>query len=82
MPDLLFTVNDIFAEGDKVVYRFTGSGTFTGEWQGIPPNNKKVTIWGIAIEHIIDGKIVETWERYDTLSMMQQMGLVPPMGRR
>ena len=77
MPDYQFTLDDLIAEGDKVVMRFTLTGTFTGELRGIPPNNQKITVWGLAIDRIVDGKIVEGWERYDTLGLMQQLGAIP-----
>jgi predicted ester cyclase len=64
-------------EGGKVAVRWTMTGTHTGEWKGIPPTNKRVTFWGISIDRIAGGKFVESWERYDTLGWMQQLGLVP-----
>jgi len=76
-PDLHFTIDDIVAEGDKVAVRFTFSGTHKGEIMGIPPTNKKLTIWGINIYRVVGGKFVEGWERADTLGLMQQLGVVP-----
>jgi steroid delta-isomerase-like uncharacterized protein len=81
-PDFNISIEDMVAEGDKVTYRFTMSGTFKGEYRGFPPNNKKFLVWAIIIERIVDGKIVETWERHDPLSMMHQLGLIPPMGKK
>jgi predicted ester cyclase len=75
--DLHLTIDDIIVEGDKVAARFTFSGTHKGEFLGIPPTNKKVTIWGIWIDRIAGGKFVESWVRYDSLSFMQQLGAVP-----
>jgi len=80
-PDNHFTIDDMVAEGDKVLVRWTMTGTHKGKFSGIPPTNKKVTIWGIAIDRIVGGKSVETWERFDTLGMMQQLGLVPTPGK-
>ena len=68
-------------EGDKVAIRWTMSGTHKGEIEGIPPTGKKMTIWGISIERIVGGKFVETWETYDTMGFMQQLGLVPTPGK-
>ena len=65
------------AEGDKVAYRWTLTGTHKGEFEGIPPTNKKVTVWAISISRIAGGKIVEDWSRVDTLGLMQQLGVVP-----
>jgi steroid delta-isomerase-like uncharacterized protein len=77
-PDLNATVEDVIAEGDKVVTRWTVRGTHQGEIEEFgPPTGRQVEIKGITIHRIEDGKIVEEWERYDNLSVMQQLGLVP-----
>jgi len=76
-PDVHFTLDEIVVEGDKVATRWTMTGTHKGKIGGIPPTNKKITIWGISIERVVGGKFVETWERYDTLGFMQQLGVVP-----
>lgn len=76
-PDVHFTIDDMVAEGDKVAVRFTLTGTHKGEIMGIPPTNKKLTIWGINIYRVVGGKFVEGWERADTLGLMQQLGVVP-----
>ena len=73
-PDIHFTVDDEIAVGDKVVTRWTGSGTHKGEWRGVSPMNRKVTFTGIAIRRIADGKIVERWVNADQLGMMRQLG--------
>jgi predicted ester cyclase len=75
-PDIHFTIDDMVVEGDKVAVRHTWTGTHKGEFMGIPPTNKKVTMWEIYIDRIAGGKFVESWVRYDTLSLMQQFGLV------
>jgi len=74
-PDLHFTLDDMVAEGNKVASRFTMSGTHKGGFSGIPPTNRKFEVWAINIIRIVNGKCVEEWERYDTLGMMQQLGL-------
>ena len=71
------SVEDVIAEGDKVVSRVTGSGTHTGELQGMPPTGKNISISGISIMRIADGKIAEEWEMYDIMGMMQQLGAIP-----
>ena len=77
-PDLSFSVEDVLADGDKVVTRWTGRGTHQGEIEEFgPPTGKQIEIKGITIHRLEDGKIVEEWERYDNLSVMQQLGLVP-----
>ena len=80
LPDFHTTIEDIIAEGDKVVQRFTARGTHKGEFMGIPPTGKQVTVAGIAIHRITDGKIVENWVNMDMLGMMVQLGVVPPPG--
>lgn len=80
-PDLHFTVDDIIAEGDNVAMRWTLTGTLKGALMAIPPTNKKITYWAIEIVRTADGNIMESWERTDTLSMMQQLGLVPIPGK-
>jgi predicted ester cyclase len=80
-PDLHFTIDDMVVEGDKVAVRFTLTGTHKGEFMGRPPTNKKLTMWGINIYRVVDGKFVEGWERADTLGLMQQLGLVPTPGK-
>jgi predicted ester cyclase len=74
-PDLHFTIYDMVVEGDKVAVRSSWTGTFRRELKGIPPTNKKVTSWEIEIDRIANEKIVEIWTRYDTSSVMQQVGL-------
>ena len=73
LPDIHLTIDDMVVEGDKIVTRWTLTGTHTGEHKGIPPTNKKVTVWGIGIDRVAGGKFVETWERYDTLGFVQQI---------
>ncbi len=77
-PDFQATLEDIIAEGDKVVIRFTFRGTHTGEFMGAPPTGKQVAYSIITIYRIADGKMAEVWSEADQLGMMQQLGLVPP----
>ena len=76
-PDMAVTAEDMIAEGDKVVVRWTGTGTHRGEFMGIPATGNKVTVTGIGIDRLVDGKIVEHWEQFDTMGMMQQLGAIP-----
>jgi steroid delta-isomerase-like uncharacterized protein len=78
-PDLRITVNDQFEDGDKVVLRWTVTGTHKGELMGIPPTGKHVTVTGISINVIRGDKLVEAWENSDTLGLLQQLGVVPVM---
>jgi steroid delta-isomerase-like uncharacterized protein len=75
-PDLNVTVEDEIAEGDKVVTRWTIRGTHQGDLEGIAPTGKQIVLQGITIHRIEGDKIVEEWERYDNLGLMQQLGVV------
>lgn len=77
-PDAKITVGDMIAEGDKVVLRWSVQGTHKGELMGIPATGKKVAFTGMIIDRFAAGKIVEHWEQFDMLGMMQQLGVVPP----
>jgi predicted ester cyclase len=76
-PDGYHVVEDMIAEGDKVVTRLSAYGTQTGELFGIPPTDKRVSMTAIAIHRIENGKIVEHWSELDNLGMMQQLGVIP-----
>lgn len=78
-PDLHYTVEDLIAAGDKVVARLTISGTQQGAFMGIPATGKQATISGIEIFRITNGKAVENWVQADFLSLVQQLGVIPPM---
>jgi steroid delta-isomerase-like uncharacterized protein len=78
-PDMHLTIEDQVAEGDKVVTRWRASATHLGPLMGIPATGKRVTVSGIGIHRIARGKIVEQWGIDDTLGLMQQLGLVPPL---
>jgi predicted ester cyclase len=80
-PDLHFTVEDLIAEGDKVVARITTRGTQQGAFMGIPPTGKQVTVTAIDINRIVGGKFVEHWLNIDTLGLLQQLGVVPAPGQ-
>ena len=80
-PDFHFTIEDIMAEGDKVAFRWTYRGTHKGEYMGIAPTGKQLTMPGISIIRIAGGKIVEVWAEMDMLGLLQQIGAVPPPGQ-
>jgi predicted ester cyclase len=77
-PDGYHIVEDMIAEGDKVVTRLSANGTQTGELFGIPPTDERFSMTGIAIHRIANGKIVEHWSELDNLGVMQQLGVVTP----
>ena len=72
-PDLHRTIDDLVAEGDKVVVRQTIRGTHRGEYLGVPPTGKPVTFTAVAIFRLADGRIVESWILRDDLSILQQL---------
>ena len=76
-PDFQFTVDDVIAEGDKVVVRLTARGTQKGEFAGLPASGKQATWLEIHIVDMADGKVVEHWVVQDQLGMMQQLGFIP-----
>ena len=76
-----FTIEEQIAEGDKVVTRFTATGTHSAELMGIQPTGVQVALTGIGISRLAGGKIVEGWDNWDTLGMLQQLGVVPPLGQ-
>jgi steroid delta-isomerase-like uncharacterized protein len=75
-PDIHHTIEDVVAEGDKVVYRTTIQGTHTGEFLGTPPTGQAVKVNDFTLLRIADGKIVEWWYECNLLEVMQQLGLV------
>lgn len=75
-PDVNLTIEDLIAEGDKVVWRWLCRGTHRGEFMGIAPTGKQATWTGIVISRFEDSKMVEGWEDWDALGMMQQLGVV------
>lgn len=76
-PDSHWTVVDQIGVGEKVVTRWTLVATHLGAFMGIAPSGRQLISGGVCIDHIVDGKIVEEWEEWDTLGMMQQLGAVP-----
>ena len=81
LPDLCFTIEDTVAEGEKFVACWTFSGTHQGEYLGIPATGKKISVEGITIHHIKNGKILDSYTRWDALGLMRQLGAVPAQGR-
>ena len=75
-PDLEYTVEDLIAEGDKVVRRDRATGTHDGEFMGIEPTGKEVEFEGVVIFRVEDGQLVEAWSQGDMMGLMQQLGVV------
>jgi len=80
VPDLRYEIGAIYADGEKVAMRYRATGTQTGEFQGIPPTGNSIDLTGHMVLYVRDGKIVEGWGFWDTLGLLQQLGLVPPFG--
>ena len=80
-PDLRFAVEETVAEKEKVVARWTFSGTHKGKFMGVPATNKKVSVDGITIHYFAGGKIMDSFTNWDALGMMQQLGAVPPLAQ-
>jgi len=74
-PDAHITIEDIVAEGKQVVIRWTANGTHKGNLGRIAPTGKAVTVTGIDIVRISKGKVKENWTNWDTLGMLQQLGV-------
>lgn len=79
LPDIHFTIEDQVAEGDRVVTRWTASGTHRGEFRGIPPTGRHGAITGTTIDRIANGKVVECWTNADDLGLMRLLGVVPAL---
>lgn len=76
-PDLHITIEDLIAEGDKIVSRNTVTGTHLGEYMGIPPTGRSITYNEIFVVRFVDGRVAETWGVVDILSQLRQLDVVP-----
>jgi steroid delta-isomerase-like uncharacterized protein len=76
LPDLHVAIEDVIAEGDKVVSRNTVTGTHQGEYRGLPPTGKSVTYNEIFIFRFAGGRIAEIWGVVDVFSQMKQLGVI------
>jgi len=76
-PDYHCVIEEQIAEGDTVVTRWTAHGTQDGELMDIPPTGKRVSLCGVVIDRLADGRLVETWLQADMLGMLQQLGVIP-----
>jgi steroid delta-isomerase-like uncharacterized protein len=78
-PDLSFTIEDQIAEGDKVATRYTAHGTHRGELAGVAASGRVVAVPCLAVDRIVDGKVVETFEVFDQLGMFAAIGTLPAL---
>jgi predicted ester cyclase len=77
----VFTLHEVVAEGDLVVVHWTNNGTHAGEFMGIPPSNRPVTLSGVDIHRLRDGRMAEHWHVIEELQLLQQLGVIPtPQG--
>ena len=76
-PDLHFTLEDVIGEGDRVVVRWTATGTHKAEVMGVPATGKRVAVTGIEVSRFADGKLAETWVNWDALGLLRQLGAIP-----
>jgi steroid delta-isomerase-like uncharacterized protein len=74
---LYVTIDDIMADGDKVIARFTARGTHNGKFMGVPPTGKEINLTAIEIFRVKDGKIAELWGEVNLTGLMQQLGILP-----
>ncbi len=80
-PDMHITIDDMIAEGDRVVTRITARGTHQGEFMGMPPTGKQITLTSFDIVRVVGGKQVEHWGQMDMMGLMQQLGVMPAPSR-
>lgn len=80
-PDSQFQIEEQVSEGDRVVTRWTVTGTHTGPLLGVAPTGKRVTVSGISMNRIAGGKIAEAWVNWDGLGLMERLGAVPAVAR-
>jgi steroid delta-isomerase-like uncharacterized protein len=79
--DLRLTVEDMIAEGETVVARWSCRGAHKGDLNGIAPTGKQIAISGVSVVRFTNGKMVEGWINWDALGLMQQLGVVPELGK-
>jgi steroid delta-isomerase-like uncharacterized protein len=77
LPDLHLTIEDLIAEGDKVVMRASVTGTHQGEYMGLPPTGRSIKYNEIFIWRLADGRIAEMWGVVDVFAQMKQLGVIP-----
>ena len=78
-PDLRLTIEQQVAEGEYVTTRWSARGTHQGDLMGMAATGKQATVTGITIDRIVDGRFVESWTNWDTLGLMQQLGVIPAL---
>jgi predicted ester cyclase len=74
-PDLRITIEDQIVAGEKVATRWTAKGTNSGAFGPMPATGRRIQISGLILDRVVDGKVVERWEQWDQMAMLQQLGL-------
>jgi len=77
--DINFVVDEIFGVDDRIIKRWTFNGTHSGEFAGIPATGNQISLKGVSVSRIVDGKIAEELDYMDDLGFLQQLGVIPPM---
>ena len=80
-PDLRITIEQQIADDQGVATRWSAKGTHQGDLMGMSPTGKQATVTGITIDRIVNGRIAESWTNWDTLGMLQQLGVVPVLAK-
>ena len=81
LPDLQLAIDDIMAEGNKVIVRWTSRGTHKGVLLGVAPTGKQTMVEGISIIRLANSKVAEAWVTWDTLGMLRQLGVGPQLAQ-
>ncbi len=76
-PDFHITIEDLVGDGERVAARFTQTGTHQGVFMGAAPTGRPIRVTEIAVIRVIDGKVMESWYETDTMTLYQQVGLIP-----
>ena len=80
-PDIQLTMEEVIAEGEIVMTRWSCRGTHKGDLSGIAPTGKQINISGVTIARLANGKMAESWVNWDALGLMQQLGIVPELAK-
>jgi steroid delta-isomerase-like uncharacterized protein len=81
-PDLHLTIEDVIAEGETVMTRWSCRGTHKGDLNGIAPTGKQITLYGVTVARVSNGKMAEGFVSWDALGLMQQLGVVPQLAAK
>lgn len=73
-PDMIMTIDETIVKGNRIIWRWTITGTHTGPMGDIPPTAQKVKFSGVSIAHLVNGKIAEIWDFYNQAALLQQLG--------